>query len=542
MQGILSVREGTVYLNSNLNEDLFAKTKFSRMLDNAGILVKKDADGALSVFCEWKFDGTKTIADTAYFCGPYGTPAGVPTTVEDILSRSDSGNEERHLAKEAIFAVCQAYSAAALQNVSLPCNGMAGVLYDGEQLLFVPEENFDRCAGNLGKEAYEEMQNLWRDSAANGKTAEAFILSVAAYYGLTGHFPFTGSSRNTRSANVGRRNFLPLEYCVNGIDAALFKAVNAGLRGEESKEPFPIEAFRKELFDEESKKHAVSADRFERAVKAFTLRQQKAIRRAQFWERHVLGIIGILSATAFCAVSAVAIVRESGKKPTVIGLSSAETACVFFAGIHHMSTDYMLAAAKDCPQAQRYISQVPQIFITAQMRGAFNFESGISTPENWMFFEPDSTRSYSHFIYGITNFTLDGEPSTLNMDVPTRKNHKHRITRSSSGKKIELEPNASHIARYYLVHTEDNLIRIDTYITVVDLEYKKNRWQITALDQNITSEIISPLPFSLDYKNALSKTDGNEQSALSTLRSAYPWIPTTEALCEEKARLDKIGY
>ena len=124
----------------------------------------------------------------------------------------------------------------------------------------------------------------------------------------------------------------------------------------------------------------------------------------------------------------------------------------------------MLAAAKDCPEAQRYISQVPQLYVTGQMRSAFNFESGVSTPENWFYFEPDSTKSYSHYIYGITNFQIDGEADSLNISVPTRKNHPGRKLFSETGnEKIEKNPDAQHTVTYYLVHNQDNLIYAEKY-------------------------------------------------------------------------------
>ena len=110
-----------------------------------------------------------------------------------------------------------------------------------------------------------------------------------------------------------------------------------------------------------------------------------------------------------------------------------------------MDTDYMLAAAENCPQAQGYISRVPQIFVTTQMKAAYNFESGMSTPENWMFFEPDSTRAYSHSIYGITNFTADGIPSTLTQSAPSLRNHPPKLTRAGEERLTEFS-RAQHTA------------------------------------------------------------------------------------------------
>ncbi|MFC2604061.1 MAG: hypothetical protein ACFNX0_09205, partial [Treponema sp.] len=251
--------------------------------------------------------------------------------------------------------------------------------------------------------------------------------------------------------------------------------------------------------------------------------------------------LAAIFAAAFIAVFSLTVVYESGKKPSVIGLSSSETVKVFYKGIHKMDTDLILAAAKSCPEAQRYISLIPQIYAVSQMRGAYNFESGISTPENWFFFEPDSTRAYSRTIYGITDFELDGNPETLNDNVPTRKNHPQRV-RFENGERIKSNSEKLHTAHFYLVHSVDNMIQIEKYVTEVILVMQDNRWQIKKLDQVSDIESVSPAVVSIDFKDALIKSGGDVIAAADILREKYRWIPSAKSLSEEKARLDAIGY
>ena len=61
MENILSIKNDFIYLNSSLSEELFAKTKFSLMLNETGYIVSKSTDGTFSDFKPWKFTGTKTI-------------------------------------------------------------------------------------------------------------------------------------------------------------------------------------------------------------------------------------------------------------------------------------------------------------------------------------------------------------------------------------------------------------------------------------------------------------------------------------------------
>ncbi|MBQ5999511.1 MAG: hypothetical protein IJL70_08595 [Treponema sp.] len=532
MQDILRTNGSSILLNSSLSEEQFAKTKCSRLLDETGYSVLFKSENKELLFTPWKFSGTKTIDEQAYFFGEWEEAV----SAEDIIFK---GGQQ---AKQTLFFICRAYSEADKKNIELPCNGMAGILVKKDELLFVPEKTFDRCAMNLGKDEYNRIQNLWRDSIAEGSAARNFTLSVCAYYACTGHFPYPDNTDSEKGILISDRNFLPLIYSVNGISKKLSEFTTKALSGNKPETDFPLEDLKKELFNLESEKHRIPPEQFEKDVKNFVIKQKKNLSRKKFFERNRTKIIVIFAVLAFIVISARSIYVETGKKPTAIGLTSSQTAELFYAGIHHMDTDYMLAAAKNCPQAQIYISQIPQIYVTSQMKGAYNFDSGISTPENWLFYEPDSKKSYSRYVYGITCFQIDGASSELNQKAPTVRNHSHRITRSSEGKKIELKPEASHTVHYYLVHTDNTLLRIDEYTTKVSAEYKKDRWQILSLDQKQNSSYVPLLDFSLAYKESLNEADGNVIQSVENLRAKYPWLPTRASLEDEQNRLDAIGY
>ena len=124
MENILSIKNDYIYLNSSLSEELFAKTKFSLMLNETGYIVSKSTDGTFSDFKPWKFTGTKTINDTAYFSGDGFSGKNA----EDIIYSNSPDTDT------LLFAVCQAYMNAVSQNISLPCNGPQGILYDKENV------------------------------------------------------------------------------------------------------------------------------------------------------------------------------------------------------------------------------------------------------------------------------------------------------------------------------------------------------------------------------------------------------------------------
>lgn len=526
---VVSFKDDKIWLSSGLDEMMFGKTKFSLLLNETGARLKKQ-DSEWKVEKDWKFDESKTEEERVYFCQKH---SGI--TLQKMIESQDPGLDE------TLLSICQIYSQFISSNKTLPVNGATGIIVnkaDGS-ILLLPEKTFDRSIANFGKEVYDFYQNCWRDYVASGVHALSFALGVMAYFAVSKTLPFS----EEKDLKISDRNFLPVELCVNGIDKKLAKAINSLLDGNLLKENFPIDLLKAEILECESKKHAVSEEKFELQVKAYAEKSQKDLKRGRFVRKHWLKAAAALAFCIFATITTVTIIKENGKKPTVIGLDSKQTVEVFYKGIHTMDTDLMLAAAKDCPQAQPYISQVPQLYVTGQMRSAYNFDSGISTPENWMFFEPDSTKSYSHYIYGITNFNIDGEESSLNLAVPTRKNHPVRKLFAEDGSgKIEQSPDAEHTVHYYLVHNQDNQIAVETVSTVVTLKYIKNRWQILSLNQKADVEIISPLPVSLAYKNALLQHEGKIFDSVDAIRKDFRWLPTLQSLKDEEERLNKKGF
>lgn len=535
MEQILSSdsAEKTVFLCTALDEMMFAKTKFSSLMDEKGFIADF-SDGSVS-FTEWAFTGTKTIADLVYFTGEgfAGTP------ISELPEKEFSTD----VIKSVLFAVCCAYDSALSSDIPLPCAGPSAVLYDDEnnRLLFVPQKTFDRSCANLGKEKYDMIVDPWQDSALTGIRAVNFTRAVYIYFAFTKQLPYPAAAQMDKSVAIAYKNFCPLEFQVNGINLLLAAMTDISLSGKNTEKKFPMDKLKEELFRTTPRKKQIPDELLAEEAENYMRKRARRIQRKQNCNRRAGPVIAAVAALIFITIFTLIAVHENSKKPTVIGLSSRQTTEIFYAGIHRMDTDYMLASAKDCPQAQGYISRIPQIYVTTQMKAAYNFESGMSTPENWMFFEPDSTKAYSHSIYGITNFTADEIPSTLTMTAPTIRNHPPRMTHIGK-ERLTTVSRAQHTVHYYLVHTVDNMIVIEEFTTVAELKFSGKKWQIAFLKETSSKETLSPLNFSLDLKAALEKTGGNTVEAIELLRGTYPWVPTKESMETEKARLDAIGY
>ena len=528
---LVTVEKNTIYLNSNLDETMFGKTKFSLLLNENGIMFSKNENNQWVKKSDWKFNEIKTKDLKVFFCGNFSG--------ESLQSKIEKSSSDLN---EYLYTICEIYVYCIKNKVTIPCNGPYGIIINSEEerILFLPEKTFDKSSANLGKSLYDYFQNNWRDYVAENINAEKIALGILSYFAIAKSLPFS----EEKDRKISDRNFLPLEYALNGINKKLADEINSLLGNSSSKFNFSLEELKNELFYSESKNHRISENRFEENTKKYLQKKEAKLKKIRFIRRNWPKALALFIFIIFSTITGYSIYRENGKKPCVIGLSSGEVTQVFYKGIHTMDTDLILAAAKDCPEAQKYVSKIPQIYVTGQMRSAYNFDSGISTPENWMFFEPDSTKSYSHYIYGITNFIIDGTESALDLQIPTKRNHPSRKIYAEDGSKnkIENSPDALHFVKYFLVHNQDNQIAIEEVSAKVTLRYVEKAWTITKIEQTSSIELISPLPVSLSYKKALAEHDGNVIKAVNYIRPDYKWLPAQKSLEIEEKRLEKIGY
>ena len=531
MNDIVFTENDKVFLNSFLTEESFAKTKLSNLMDCEGLLVSKKNSEFFS--CQiWKFTLTEFKNGSVFF-----TKEGFSGCTLDSYISLKSEN-----LSEILFDVVSAVNFARKNGFSVPCNAPKGILYNKNAVLFLPEKLFSNCARLSDKTEYEKSSNIWVDSASSGKKAELFFQSVLVYYSFTKKVPFPFEENENQAVNIADKKFIPLDLCVNGISRTLSDFVSASLKNESDENALlPLEIYKTELFNPEQRKNVLPQEEFQKKLQKFIKTQNRKVGARRILRRNYISMI--ISFVVFCFVlfSLLFVKFESDKKPSVKGLDSETVTEIFFEGIHKMNADFMTVSGKNCPQAKYYISTIPQIRAVSMMSGAYNFESGLSSPENWMFFEPDTTKAYSHQIYGISCFTINGRPSTLNVKIPSKKDAKTRLLREN-GRKINNLDEVSHNVKYYLVHTVNNTLQVDLYQTEVFLTFEDGVWQVIELKENFSTEFYDWAQFSFDYKEKLSEYSGDVIKAVSSLREKYPWVPTSVSLKEEEKYLDSLGY
>lgn len=567
MEDLVSCNNGEVLLNSALSEEQFAKTHFVRFMDESGVLF----DG--EDFSTWHFSTPKTIGDIVYFSVDESTLCSVKQdSLKDngdafvgdsaVIKRSTfiplnkiAGNKIMQSCddnvKKALISVIGCYFSAIDRGVKLPCTGPAGVLLSGDfkRVVFLGEEALTRSAQNYGKEFFMSTIDPWLYD--HNMT---FTLAVYMYFTLTKQLPFPIGSSIDKSVSIATESFIPLHLMISGVDSTLSKFIDDAL-SIRSVARYDKSAIQ-DAFKEVLKGGVKDDDTLIAAREEFIKKQKVKLRRRKFSTKWAMALIAGAAAIIVISIFIIWGVYENGEKPTTLGLSDRDTTLMFYTGLCNMDADYMIAAAGDCLEAQPYISRTPQIFVGSIMRGALSMESGIAKPVEWLFYEPDTSKSYAHIIYGITNFIIDGNPCTLTMTAPTKMKHPIKVTRRLKERLGDFS-SATHTVQYNLVHTVDNNIQIDKFKTTVTLRYKKDRWEILSLSESGESETLATVAFAKALKGAIkiirakssvtlgseaSKKSGDIVSAVELLRNKYTWLPSQKEVLAEKARLDKLGY
>ena len=529
MENFVFTREDIVFINSNLSEEMYAKTKASLLMDLTGYIVKAGTEDSFS-FSEWKFSEAETINDTVYYKGNGFSGTSVYNLIQNKTQE----------AKTILFTLCKIIDFAINNKINLCCNGLNGILYNGKDFLFLPEELYNRCCLNQGKEEFNNLQNQWKDSSLEGSNALRFQLGILSYFAVSFKLPFPYTNQEEHSSNLANKNFLPLEYQINGINKTVCKEINSLLQKSESNHILDKALLKEAIFSPATP--VLSEEDFLQQAKKYWNKRQAKLSILRKLNRIKVKLIISFVAVIFVVISALIIISEQNKKPCTVGLTSTQVTEMFYTGLHTMNPELLIVTAKNCPQAQEYISKVPQISITSLMRGAYNFDSGISTPENILFFEPGSSKFYSHNIYGLTNFKIDSIDYTLHSTFPTNKKHPRKLS-EENGQKLFYKANSLHRVEYYHVHTVDLMIIVEKVQADVNLTWIEDRWHITELREKVVStQTIDPKEFSDQLMQAINFSGGKMEYVVQFLKSIYDWIPTVDCVLQEKDRLDRIGY
>ena len=563
-----------IIFDTGLTESAFSKTRFSNLLSASGIAAAADTpfDPDMSFsFSEWKFDGVKTIGSGVeahvHVCGRYGGDGEMFSLAEIFLRAERGGDAERYEAACASYAAVSVIEQAKKENVKIENIGAGGIYVktaagfaEKPELLFLPQAIFDASCACRGSGSYAALQGFWISKALSKPSdALSFTQAAIAYRALTKQVPFAESSESARSSDEYDKNYMRLEHVINGVDTSLAESVDASLElpsqslqaerekasgmadtlhapNGQNEKPFPLAAFYKELgigkgaLNEVSHPTALPRKVFEAKVASYYKTKKRKVGALRTLRRNAKAIavcFVVLAVIAFFVASAV---RDAGRRPSAVGLTSSEVAETFYQGIRTQNVE-LVGAMSSGKVSKRYGDMVGGMYVVNKARSAYNPNNGIISPEAWFASLSERNADERRDVYGITSFTLDGRKADLAVDVPPRNAKRAPVT---AEKNVPLADGAqtAHTADYYTVHTDGETggFIVEHNHDTVTLTYKKNTWSITGIGETDSDVEVDTAAFISDAIGALQNAGGNAALAADALKEKYPWVPDPDAV------------
>ena len=546
---LLTIENGELRLNSNLDEYTFGKTGHDAILSQEGALF----DG--KNFRQWTFEEVKSYdaekngskERLVFYC--------VKNPLSDKAKTLSSFYEEGGDACfAAVKAVCAALCEAAKNNNSIPSVGPGGILVDGDKVLFAPQALFDYAANTLSAEDKLNLHSGFLNETISGLPAICFERASLVYRLLSGQLPFTASDSIARNADIFDHKFLPLEYCVNGIDSDLAAAVNKALclnstavtvpgkkqKGKSSDELKPEADFPLEKLEEAYKLSLTSSgnEEFEEKVAAYLKSQNSKISTKRKLKKNAT-TIAVLAFIAFVfVVVSVNSVKNRQEDYTSIGLTSTETIRAFMGAVNDKDTTILTDFGKG-RSTNDFSDMVSRMYVMHKQRLAYANDNGYAAPAGWIMFITNEKNYARSGIYGLTNLTIDGKAESLALELKKRKEKPAPLEKEGS---VSLYDGLTsvHKVEYYMIYTEgeEEDFVVEKVSATVTLTFTKNRWIITDFISDSTNLNVSSKAFKQDYFAAVIENDNDAIKAIDSLRKKYVWLPEKDALQREKERIE----
>ncbi len=549
---LLTIENGELRLNSNLDEYTFGKTGHDNILSYEGVIF----DG--KNFRQWTFEDVKSydaekngsLQRLVFYCAknPLGSDA---ENIKTLAQYFEEGGEN---ALTAVKAVCTAITAAATNGNPIPFVGAGGILVDGEKVLFAPEALFSYAANTLPAEETLNQHTGFLNDTIKDLPALCFERAVIIYRLLAGRLPFTATDSIARNADIFDRKFLPVEYCVNGIDSGLALAINNALKlnstavnvpgkrkkGKSSEDLRPVADFPLEKIDEAfrlSQNNKEDKD-FEEKVSAYIKAQNSKINTKRHIKRNATTLTVIATIIVIVICVTVSTLRTRGEDYTSVGLTSTQTIRAYMNGVNEKDT-MLLSDFGDGKAAGDYGDMVSRIYVMHKQRLAYGNDNGFGYPANWLFYITDEAKYKRSGIYGVTNLKIDGKAETLAVELK-KKNQNPAPLEKEGNITLENGSTSVHKVEYYLLYTEGEEVDyiVEKVTSTVTLTFKKNRWIITDIQYDGKNLGVDCDAFKKDYFAALEKTNGEVIPAVDSLRSKYEWLPEKDAMQREKEQIE----
>lgn len=532
MNTLVFFRNDKFYFNTCLTSRAFARARFAERLDEKGWLCSKE--NGVWKFSSFCFSETEEENDFIYLTAP-GFDG---MTLASIVEESDDAEKSFALA-----LTVKVYEQSLIQNIKLDAVGAGGIFFsrDFNRVLFVPPLFFKTALNVLGSAEYTLNQGLYINPNLKGENAVRYTQCALSYRILTGHFPYEENTYEKQDEDFRDRNFIHIKNQVYGLKTGLADFIDDGLlQNPLSKEAlksfavkqFPLETLYMEAglesdgsipesgkLNSVERRASVSVEEFERQRQHAIEKKDSVVNKKRWIRKHRTLITAVSAAFAVMAVVCISYYSSWRRKPCTKGLTSLEVVRAYYTGINILDSDI----TKHCSDGKSMKDRdkvISNIYASIKQMIGMDVNREAQTPAKWLNYNQMSFR-----IFGLSNFTVNGNSEELYFYAPARKEKESPLT-EEDGKKLKNSDTAVYTVQYYLVNNAlSPEIKVEKYTDTVTLTYKKDRWLVTSIDSNFTESSYDTEEFNNDYKNALEESSDDLKSAVRALRDKYDFVP-----------------
>lgn len=541
-------------ISSGLEADPFGKTHMAAELWREGVLA--DFSGGGAKFAPWRFSGTEVAEDGKVWLTGEIFPSA--RNLSEILFGDDEEKSRRaaeifvRFMGELIDGKIDANPEISKSEETVEIGG-GGILIDGEfeKVLMLPPKIAEQCHRNIsggdGKD-YSEAHGLYVYKGLNGRQSLIFTRAAVAYRAISGRFPYMSEDLSERQTDIFDRNFVPLSYEVNGIDQGLSDAIDAGLslrarfsgisgerryRKEKSErlldeiehlaETFDTEKFIDEIENgENGRKNELTEPEFSRRKEKFRKSKERSVRILRFFRRNRTRIAVGLAAFAVALWGIWGYAEADGRKACTRGLSSLESARVFYSLVHRADAVNLDHVSRK-REMKDFLDTISGFYVMIREREAYSASDRTVAPEEWFFYRPES----NYWLFGITNLKIDGREEPSEVEIP-RKGERRRPILQEGGKALRKGDTAEHEAEYFFVHTDSARVNAQKVRERITLEWDGKMWLVKKLEGIPGGEKQRSVGFSKfreEFKREAELSGNSVRAASRTLRESHGWIP-----------------
>ena len=478
-------------VSTGMTSRALAQSKLALALSEPGCVFAPD--GSVS---QWKVEGTISSGegdkDETFIFGEAfeGTPLIVAAT-----GARDAAWKALHTAISAISRAFVEKKISEMELVAIAAAGPGAIFVgDDGKILALPSDLYIRCIGNHGEDAEIANRQLWihpDHRTINPTWAFSFLAGTLAYRIAAGVTPFdrvSGTKRNmpkSEALALDMRSdlFEPIDIAVWAIRPAAAACINALVSTKVATSTDTLVSFGPSIdaVIDPAKEGIPESEEFAAAREERAQKIRKTARRKDFFRRYkttfrvgaiVIVLTGILFGTYL---------NDLRGKPDTRGLTPEKVVLGYYDAIATLDQEIPRAYTEKGVKTG-YDEYTSNLYVTSKVRVTYE-GAGIVTPAQ-LFAAGTPGKG---MIYGMTGFAVHGLTVTDKKAectvsfwywIPLSESATDAGTKQNQPSKTAQSPDANGKNQ-----PEEILLSVYAYSDRVSLEYRKDRWKISGINE-----------------------------------------------------------